>query len=275
MVSSIIEVKNCHMVYEDGFAYFPDSISERACKHVQELAELVEQGHLCTVLFVVQREDVQFGVRPSDFHHPEFAQACRAAGLKGVHFCGLKVNCSTGGFEVEKLLDVDLQEYDTAEIARQWESNRPTTGWIRTFGVNGGTLVANAPFPHNLVKADRQLRRRSSGVTVRKTRKLLRFPKKLEKHRGDTHTSVSREISSTSNHRLAKGRRSIRKLVTKGKGKDIAKKKKRSAVFPQNLQMPHQAVESIVDTEDAVKQLTRDRWKRTFTRCSPPIIDLE
>ena len=34
------EVKNCHMVYPDGNGYFPDSVSARASRHMQELLGL-------------------------------------------------------------------------------------------------------------------------------------------------------------------------------------------------------------------------------------------
>ena len=36
-----VEVKNCHLVYSDGWGYFPDSVSERASRHVEALAALV------------------------------------------------------------------------------------------------------------------------------------------------------------------------------------------------------------------------------------------
>merc|ERR1740121_69078 len=58
-----IEVKSCHMVYPDGHGYFPDSISQRASRHVAELASLVARGHRATALFVVGRGDLQGCVR--------------------------------------------------------------------------------------------------------------------------------------------------------------------------------------------------------------------
>ena len=49
-----VEVKNCHLVYEDGWGYFPDSVSERAARHCDALTALVREGHRCTVIFIVQ-----------------------------------------------------------------------------------------------------------------------------------------------------------------------------------------------------------------------------
>ena len=78
-----IEVKSCHLVGADGWGYFPDSVSARAAKHVAALQALAGRpNHRATVVFVVQRGDCANGVRPSDWHDPAFAAACRrAAGL--------------------------------------------------------------------------------------------------------------------------------------------------------------------------------------------------
>ena len=48
--SHYVEVKNSHLVYPDGWSYFPDSVSERAARHVESLAALVRTGHRATVL---------------------------------------------------------------------------------------------------------------------------------------------------------------------------------------------------------------------------------
>jgi len=48
----LVEVKACSLV-EWETALFPDAPSERATRHLEELAELTQQGYLCHVLFVV------------------------------------------------------------------------------------------------------------------------------------------------------------------------------------------------------------------------------
>ncbi|MDR2663311.1 MAG: DNA/RNA nuclease SfsA, partial [Treponema sp.] len=48
----LVEVKACSLV-EYGVAMFPDAPSERALKHVQELAELSGKGYVCHVLFAI------------------------------------------------------------------------------------------------------------------------------------------------------------------------------------------------------------------------------
>ena len=53
-----IEVKSITWV-EDGVALFPDGVTSRGRRHLQELAALVRQGHCAWNIFVVQREDAR------------------------------------------------------------------------------------------------------------------------------------------------------------------------------------------------------------------------
>jgi sugar fermentation stimulation protein A len=48
----LVEVKACSLI-EYGVAMFPDAPSERALKHLEELAALSAQGYRCHVLFVI------------------------------------------------------------------------------------------------------------------------------------------------------------------------------------------------------------------------------
>ena len=42
-IPHFLEVKNCHLVAEDGWGYFPYTVSDRAAKHVACLAQLAER----------------------------------------------------------------------------------------------------------------------------------------------------------------------------------------------------------------------------------------
>jgi len=127
---NLVEIKNVHLVYPDGGAYFPDSVSERATKHMRELTAYVREGGRATVLFVIQHPSAKF-IRPSDVHDPEFARAARAAGAAGVRFIALVFRPTDEGLQFAQEIPVDLAEYDTSE-ARQWmEAHKRTTGWER------------------------------------------------------------------------------------------------------------------------------------------------
>lgn len=87
-----IEVKNVTLA-EDGIAKFPDAVSERAQKHVQELMDLVEQGHTAELVFTVQRNDCKW-FSPADDIDPKYGELLRQAHKKGVVISPLVVHLS-------------------------------------------------------------------------------------------------------------------------------------------------------------------------------------
>lgn len=56
-----VEVKNVHLVRPDGpnpgAHEFPDSVTARGAKHLDELAAMVEAGHRAVMMFCIQRMD--------------------------------------------------------------------------------------------------------------------------------------------------------------------------------------------------------------------------
>lgn len=126
-----VEVKNCHLVYPDGRAYFPDSVSARAAAHMRALAGVVRDGGKASVIFVVQRADAR-AVRPSDVHDPDYADAAREAAAAGVRFRALRVAPSPDGLTVLDLIPVELKPYATAKPARWREELRAESpAWER------------------------------------------------------------------------------------------------------------------------------------------------
>lgn len=118
-----IEVKNCHLVYPDHRGYFPDSVSERATKHLGELMELVEAGHRATVIFVVQHPDAK-SIRPSDAHDPAMAIAARKAAAAGVKFRAVQVVTTPELITIERTIPVDLKEYKIERMIKWRDANR-------------------------------------------------------------------------------------------------------------------------------------------------------
>ncbi len=114
---TFLEVKNCHLVYPDGRAYFPDAVSARAAKHLEELAAVARAGHRAEVLFVCQTGPVE-AVRPSDLHDPTFAATARRVAAEGVRFRALTVTNTVEEVVVEGEVPVDLEPYPTDEIER-------------------------------------------------------------------------------------------------------------------------------------------------------------
>ncbi|MCJ8276639.1 MAG: DNA/RNA nuclease SfsA, partial [Bdellovibrionales bacterium] len=52
----LIEIKNVTLA-EDGVAMFPDAVTTRGQKHLDEMMELMEKGYTCEMVYVVQRQD--------------------------------------------------------------------------------------------------------------------------------------------------------------------------------------------------------------------------
>ncbi|MBU0479539.1 MAG: DNA/RNA nuclease SfsA [Proteobacteria bacterium] len=85
-----LEVKNCTLV-RAGAAMFPDAVTARGTKHLQELMRLRNYGHRAVLIFCVQREDADRFTPAADIDplytstlaeasdHGVLILACRAA----------------------------------------------------------------------------------------------------------------------------------------------------------------------------------------------------
>lgn len=81
-----VEVKGCTLE-RDGHCFFPDAPTERGCKHLRELRELVLGGDRAALLFLVQMKGVK-DIAPNDETDPAFGRALREAKEAGVEiFC--------------------------------------------------------------------------------------------------------------------------------------------------------------------------------------------
>jgi sugar fermentation stimulation protein A len=52
--SCYLEIKNVHLMRQRGLAEFPDSVTARGARHLDELAAMVAQGSRAVMLFVIQ-----------------------------------------------------------------------------------------------------------------------------------------------------------------------------------------------------------------------------
>ncbi|MCC5978631.1 MAG: DNA/RNA nuclease SfsA [Salinarimonas sp.] len=77
-----LEVKNVHLMREDGLAEFPDCKAARSARHMRELASMCAQGARAALVYVVQMEAERFCVA-ADID-PAYAAACRDARAAGV-----------------------------------------------------------------------------------------------------------------------------------------------------------------------------------------------
>lgn len=77
-----VEVKNVSLV-RDRVAEFPDSVTTRGAKHLEELSRVVRGGGRAAMVYLVQRQDAEvFG--PADSIDPTYAELYHQARAAGV-----------------------------------------------------------------------------------------------------------------------------------------------------------------------------------------------
>lgn len=102
---------------EDGVMRFPDAPSERAIKHVEELAEAVNQGYKAYILFVIQMKGAKYFTPHRDMH-PDFAAALEKARDAGVEIIAYDCQVTPDGMEIDSPVKVRLTEDVLEEIER-------------------------------------------------------------------------------------------------------------------------------------------------------------
>ena len=77
-----VEIKNCTLV-ENGVAMFPDAVTTRGQKHLDELAYLVSLGHRGIIFYLIQRMDA-LSFKPASMIDPIYAEKLKQAVSNGV-----------------------------------------------------------------------------------------------------------------------------------------------------------------------------------------------
>lgn len=83
-----VEVKSVTLSRQTGLAEFPDSVTARGTKHLQELSNMVQQGHRAVMLYLVQRTDCDRMTLASDID-PTYVAAWTNAAFSGVETLAL------------------------------------------------------------------------------------------------------------------------------------------------------------------------------------------
>lgn len=101
-----VEVKNVHFIRAPGLAEFPDSVTSRGAKHLDEMGDLVETGRRAAMLFVVQRADCDRLKICTDLD-PAYGRAFTRAIARGVE--AYAIRCALDRFKIvpESLIPID------------------------------------------------------------------------------------------------------------------------------------------------------------------------
>ncbi len=100
-----VEVKNVHLRREGDWAEFPDCVTARGARHLDELAAMVAEGHRAVMVYLVQRSDCARFRLAADLD-PGYAAAfarARAAGVEAVCY-GTRIDL--GGVTLGPALEI-------------------------------------------------------------------------------------------------------------------------------------------------------------------------
>ncbi len=101
-----VEVKNVHLK-RSQLAEFPDSVTARGAKHLEELGDMVEAGHRAVMFYLVQRPDCTAFQIAADID-PTYDTALSRALARGVETICYQCRITTEGIEVDRPLPLAL-----------------------------------------------------------------------------------------------------------------------------------------------------------------------
>jgi len=102
-----VEVKNVTLVEEDGYYKFPDAVTERGLKHLNELKSMVDQGHRAVMLYVIQRSDGTI-FKPADKIDPKYGNGLREAQANGVEILTYRADVTPKKIELKHQIEYQL-----------------------------------------------------------------------------------------------------------------------------------------------------------------------
>ena len=99
-----VEVKNVTLLADDGSYAFPDAVTERGRKHLNELIEVVKAGHRAAMLFVIPRSDGT-AFRAAHEIDPKYADALIKAQAAGVEVLVWRAEVSPEALRLSEAVD--------------------------------------------------------------------------------------------------------------------------------------------------------------------------
>ena len=100
-----VEIKNVHLMRQPGLAEFPDSVTNRGAKHLDELGDMVDAGHRAVMFYLVQRGDCDRFAIAGDID-PTYAEELHRAMGRGVEAICYDCQIDTTGIQVRKPLQL-------------------------------------------------------------------------------------------------------------------------------------------------------------------------
>ncbi|MGQ3353914.1 MAG: DNA/RNA nuclease SfsA [Phreatobacter sp.] len=100
-----VEVKNVHLMRRPGLAEFPDSVTARGAKHLDELGDMVEAGHRAVMVFLIQYGGAERFALARDID-PAYGKAFDRARARGVEMLSFRCRLSPEAIVVERAVEI-------------------------------------------------------------------------------------------------------------------------------------------------------------------------
>lgn len=100
-----VEVKNVHFRRHPGLAEFPDTVTERGTRHLEELARMCRAGHRAVMIYLIQRGDCRRFALCGDLD-PAYAAAFAAARSQGVEAYAVRCHISPEAIVPDCAIDI-------------------------------------------------------------------------------------------------------------------------------------------------------------------------
>ncbi|WP_343314606.1 DNA/RNA nuclease SfsA [Brucella sp. BE17] len=100
-----VEVKNVHFTRTKGLAEFPDTVTARGTKHLNELIDVVSAGYRGVMLFIIQRNDCSKFSICGDLD-PTYARAFERALTAGVEAWAIRCQITHNSIDATQLVPI-------------------------------------------------------------------------------------------------------------------------------------------------------------------------
>ena len=95
-----VEIKNVTLK-EGKNLYFPDAVTQRGQKHLQELMDIKKTGARAVMFYLINRPDGE-AFKPAEHIDPEYARLYKKAQEKGVEILHYRVKASLSGMTIDQ-----------------------------------------------------------------------------------------------------------------------------------------------------------------------------
>ncbi len=98
-----VEIKNVHLMRQLGLAEFPDSVTSRGAKHLDELSDMVREGHRAVMVYLIQRGDCDRFSLAGDVD-PGYVDAYQRGRAAGVEVIACRCSITPDAIHFDQLI---------------------------------------------------------------------------------------------------------------------------------------------------------------------------